>query len=137
MRFYRSDWVGVMLGLVLGGYQPFAILNGPVFPSMNNEALLSIAAFGLIGPPILALISRFVRKSPSAMREKIGKYVNLMFMMIAYGITTGLVGVVCYNIIGFPSWTLVPIAFLGAAGFGFMGAYFINPALADRPDITC
>jgi len=102
MRFYRSDWIGTILGLALGSYQLFVILNKPIFPAFNSEALIPV------------IVS------------------NLFLMIIAYGVSTGIVGMVYHSIIGLPSQAIIPIVFFGAAGFGFLGAYYIHPELAYR-----
>ncbi|NOT65349.1 MAG: hypothetical protein HOP06_04840 [Methylotenera sp.] len=133
MKLYRSDWTGIILGVIFGAYQPFAILNKPIVSSFPHQALIQVMVFGLIGPPILALISRLFITNNSSFQEKIGRYVNLVFMMVAYGITTGAVGLGYHLLVGLPHQALMPIVFFGSAGFGFLGAYFINPQAAYRP----
>jgi hypothetical protein len=134
MKLYRSDWIGIFLGIVLGAYQPFVILNEKMTFGFNHEILVFVMVFGLTAPSILALINRFLIKSHSSFQEKIGKYVNLYFMMVAYGISTGIVGLVYHLIFGLPEYALMPIVFFGSAGFGFLGAYFVYPKLAYRPN---
>lgn len=133
MKLYRSDWIGITLGVILGAYQPFAILNNPITSGFNHQALIQVMVFGLIGPPLLALISRLFATNNSSFQEKIGRYVNLVFMMVAYGVTTGAVGLGFHLLFGLPDQALMPFVFFGSAGFGFLGAYFINPQAAYRP----
>ncbi len=132
MNLYRSDWIGIILGIGLGAYQPFGILNNPMLSAFNSEALLQFIMIGLIAPSILALLTKFTVKAKSSIGEKIGKYINLFFMMIAFGVTTGFVGFAYHLIIGLPAPALMSITFFGAGGFGFIGAYLIYPDLAYR-----
>ena len=134
MNLYRSDWIGILVGVAMGSYQPFAILDKPIFPVVVNEALIPIILFGVLTPPLLALVEKFILKSHWPIVEKIGKYINLYFMMIAYGISTGVVGLAYHLSIGLPEHTFMPIVFFCSAGFGFLAAYFIQPELAYRPN---
>lgn len=103
----------------------------PMFSAFNNEALIQVLIFGLIGPPVLALITKFIKRR-SLMQKKVGNHINLFFMMIAFCLSAGIVGGAYHLIVGLPDQALMPIVFFGAGGFGFIAAYLINPALAYR-----
>lgn len=134
MKLYRSDWIGIVLGVAIGAYQPFDLINKPMIQSSPPETLIPILFFGLLGPPILALIVKFLPQFGFKFYEKIGAYINFIFLIIAYGISTGTVGLIYHLFFTLPDHALVPIAFFGASGVGFLGAYFVNPQLAFRPD---
>jgi len=133
MKFYRSDWIGIIFGLIGGCCQPFAFLIYPEMSTSNSEEYFLSIAFGLIGPVVLGLVTKFGAKGHSSIQEKVGKYINVFFMLIAYGISSGLVGAIFHITVGLPEQAKVPLAFFGSAGFGFLFAYLINPSLAYRP----
>ena len=82
MKLYKSDWIGICVGIIIGAFQPFVIIGNQYFLSFNDEVfdkvLLQVIAFGLIVPPLLAIITKYLIKSHLALYEKIGKYINLM-----------------------------------------------------------
>jgi len=98
MKLYKSDWLGICVGIIIGAFQPFVIIGNQHFLSFNDEVfdkvLLQVIAFGLIVPPLLAIITKYLIKSPLAFYEKIGKYINIMFIIIVFGITAGSVGLI-------------------------------------------
>lgn len=133
---HHSDWFGILIGMALGVVQPFVIIEKAFGPEMNSNTLISVALFGLFAPPILAIVNKLFKTARSSFFEFIGNYVNTVFMMIAFGLSTGATGLVYHLAIGLPSNTLMPIVFFGAAGFGFVLAYFIYPDLAYRQKNT-
>ena len=132
IQFYKSDWIGIVIGIVMGACQPFFLMDSQGFfkdESVLNQVILQAVIFGLIAPPIVALLNKFIIKKTSYFLKKLSKHVNFMFMTIAFGITAGIVGWTYHFIVGLPKPELLQIAFFGSAGFGFWGAYLIHPQM--------
>lgn len=129
-----SDWTGIAIGVVLGAVQPFVLFDDPMFSNFSKEGLVAVIIFGLAGPPILADLNKCIPSKGSGIAEKVGRYVNAIFLISAFGVTTGIVGLSYYFTIGAPKAALMPICFFGAAGLGFMLAYIVNPKLAYRAE---
>ncbi|TYK64199.1 hypothetical protein [Colwellia echini] len=131
----RSDWLGILIGIIAGVVQTLVLANKEVgFPM--PPSLLPIALFGLGGPPVLAVVNKLFKTAKSTTQLPMSKNVNLIFMVIAMGLSTGFVGLVYHFAIGLPANSLMPIVFLGTSGFGFILAHLIYPDLANRQTNT-
>ncbi|MFC3153473.1 hypothetical protein ACFOEK_20700 [Litoribrevibacter euphylliae] len=132
MNFNQSEKVGIVVGIILGVAQVPSLINQEMFPVFPDQLVLQVLLFGLLAPLVLAFITKLVFKPSSPFMSKVSSYVNVFFLMVAFGLSCGFTGV-CYHLIfGLPDHTLMPIVFFGASGIGFLGAYFINPELAYR-----
>ncbi|WP_105200742.1 MULTISPECIES: hypothetical protein [unclassified Pseudoalteromonas] len=133
-EFLRSDWVGIGIGSVMGLYQGIVVFDSEIGRGLENAAILPVVLFGLFGPPILALLNRFLPMPMPGTYRAIGKYVNTIFLMVAFGIFTGLSGFTYYWLVGGPDSVLFLLSFFSSAGVGFFFAYLIYPELAFRPE---
>ena len=134
IELLRSDWVGIVLGSVMGLYQGIVVFDSEIGRGLENAAIFPVVLFGLFGPPVLALLNKFLPIPMPRMYKAIGKYVNIIFLMIAFGIFTGISGFTYYWVVGGSNSVLFLLSFFSSAGVGFLFAYLIYPELAFRPE---
>jgi len=106
INLYRSDWIGIVLGILLGAYQPFSIMDTPIGKNLDLEIIPFFVVFGLFAPPILAFITKVLPIIFRSIYEKVGLYINFIFLIVAFGITTGIVGFAYHLIFGVPERAL-------------------------------
>ncbi|WP_037457955.1 hypothetical protein [Shewanella sp. HN-41] len=129
----KSDWIGIVVGGLIGLIQGVVIFTNEGQQWLGEVDLLPVILFGLFGPPILALFNRLLPLPMPGFYKTVGKYINTIFAIIAFGLCTGLSGFTYYLIIGGPDSVLFMLSFFSSAGLGFFFAYLIYPELAFRP----
>ena len=130
----RSDRIGIGAGAVMGLFQGVVIFDSAIGRGLDNAAILPMVLVGLFGPPVLALINRFLPIPMPGMYKAIGKYVNTIFLMVSFGIFTGISGFAYYWLVGGPDGVLFLLSGFSSSGVGFFFAYLIYPELAFRPE---
>ncbi|MCT7360660.1 hypothetical protein [Thalassolituus pacificus] len=133
IRFLPSDWLGLAAGTVAGLIQGITIFSSNIILHTENTPVLPGVFFGLFAPAILALFSKIIPLPAPATNQKIGRYINMIFFMITFGIFTGISGFGYYLFVNGDSSAIPILSFFGSAGIGFIFAYLINPELAFRP----
>ena len=129
----KSDWTGIIIGGLLGLLQGVAVFTSEQPQWFGDVDLLPVVLFGLIGPPILALLNKLFSLPLPRFYETVGRYINTVFAVIAYGIGTGMSGFGYYLTVGGPESALFQLSFFSSAGLGFFFAFLIYPELAQRP----
>lgn len=133
MKLYKSDWIGIVMGVVIATIQLFVIPFHFIFP-ITKDVVITFVLFGVITPPIMALITKILNLNTHNSFDKlVGGYVNKYFLLISYGLSMGIMGSVYHMVVGFTDDKFFISLFFGAAGVGFLLAYIINPALVYRP----
>jgi len=129
----HSKAIGIILGLVNGIAQGAQLPHEPMFPAYSQDALWTTAIFGILVPPVLTILNnRITPFFGEKMFRNINSYVNLFYLMISFGLSTGLVGVIVYLISHGERAALIPIAFFGCGGIGFLVAYFMDTTIGYR-----
>ncbi|NMP17703.1 hypothetical protein [Thalassotalea sp. Y01] len=131
-NLHRRDWFGIAIGIIIGIFQTFTLIGKEFDFPVQAESLFPIAIFGLGGPPLLAIVNKLFKTAHLSIQVPR----NIIFMIIAMGLSTGAVGLVYHFAVGLPVNSMMPIVFLGSAGFGFIFAYFIYPDLGYREGNT-
>jgi hypothetical protein len=134
IELLKSDWIGIGVGTVMGLYQGIVVFDSEIMKGLENAAIMPVVLFGLFGPPLLALLNKFLPLQMPSFYKAIGKYINTIFLMVAFGIFTGISGFTYYWLVGGPSSVLFLLSFFSSAGVGFFFAYLIYPELAFRPE---
>ncbi|MFS1523896.1 hypothetical protein ACL7TT_07255 [Microbulbifer sp. 2304DJ12-6] len=134
LELAKSDWMGIGIGAVIGLYQGIVVFNSEIGRGLENATIMPVILFGLFGPAVLALLNKFLPIRMPGFYKTIGKYVNTIFLMAAFGIFTGISGFTYYLLVGGPNSVLFLLSFFSSAGVGFFFAYLIYPELAFRPD---
>ncbi|GGD53810.1 hypothetical protein [Lacimicrobium alkaliphilum] len=134
IEILKSDWIGIGLGALIGLYQGIVVFDSEIGRGLDNAEIWPVILFGLFGPPILALLNKYLPLPMPGFYKAIGKYVNTIFLMVAFGICTGISGFTYYWVVGGPDSVLFLLSFFSSAGGGFFLAYLIYPELAFRPE---
>lgn len=134
IELLKSDWVGIGIGTLMGLYQGIAVFDSEIGKGLENAAIMQVVLLGLFGPPVLALLNKFFSFQMPGFYKFIGKYINTIFLMVAFGVFTGISGFTYYWLVGGSSSALFLLSFFSSAGIGFFFAYLIYPELAYRPE---
>jgi len=111
--------VGVLQGFSMSQTEPV-----PGFGVFNPY----IPLFGLLGPPILALVNRAIQYQPPKYFRALSKHVNVIFFIASSAMVSGAIGFMT----GAETNILLPTFFF-SAGIGFFLAHVVYPDLACRP----
>lgn len=134
IEFLKSDWIGIGIGAVVGIFQGLSVFYSEIGKGLENADIMPVVFFGLLAPPVLALLNKFLPLQMPSFYKAIGKYVNTIFLMVAFGLFTGISGFTYYCLVGGSNSALFLLSFFSSAGVGFFFAYLIYPELACRPE---
>lgn len=127
----KTHLVGLMIGVLVGATQSIALLSNENQINIPESIGAIHFAFGLLGPMVLALITKLI-KSDLSLIQSINNRVNVIFLISSMGIVTGILGGSYYLLLDAPSVSLLPFVFLGTSGIGFIVASLINPELIKK-----
>ncbi|WP_126166459.1 hypothetical protein [Shewanella khirikhana] len=134
IELLKSDWIGIGIGAVIGLYQGIVVFDSEIGAGLENADIMTVVLFGLFGPPFLALLNKFLPLKTPSFYKAVGKYINIIFLMISFFVFTGISGFTYYWLVGGPNSALYLLSFFSSAGVGFFFAHLIYPELAFRPE---